>query len=54
MDVTTQDGVVHPFYAPNTRTRVLKRPRADLEFSQNTGACDREVAARYRDHVPKN
>ena len=27
--------------------------RPDLEFSQNTGACDPEVAARYRDHVPK-
>jgi hypothetical protein len=24
MDVTTQDGAVHPFYAANTRTRVLK------------------------------
>ena len=24
MDVTTQDGVVHPFYAANTRTRALK------------------------------
>src|SRR5436190_9244087 len=23
MDVTTQDGAVHPFYAANTRTRVL-------------------------------
>ena len=23
MDVTTQDGEVHPFYAANTRTRVL-------------------------------
>jgi len=27
--------------------------RPDLEFSQNTGACDPEVAARYRAHVPK-
>jgi hypothetical protein len=26
--------------------------RPDLDFSQNTGACDPEVAARYRDHVP--
>jgi len=26
--------------------------RPDLEFAQNTGACDPEVAARYRDHVP--
>ena len=24
----------------------------DLEFSQNTGASDPEVAARYKDHVP--
>src|SRR5262245_6793228 len=24
MDITTQDGKVHPFYAANTRTRVLK------------------------------
>jgi hypothetical protein len=27
--------------------------RPDLEFSQNVGACDPEVAARYRDHVPE-
>jgi hypothetical protein len=27
--------------------------RPDLEFSQNAGACDPEVAARYKDHVPK-
>jgi hypothetical protein len=27
--------------------------RPDLEFSQNTGACDPEVAKRYRDHVPQ-
>jgi hypothetical protein len=27
--------------------------RPDLEFSQNEGACDPDVAARYRDHVPK-
>jgi hypothetical protein len=25
----------------------------DLEFSQDVGACDPEVAKRYRDHVPK-
>src|SRR5262245_26644200 len=30
MDVTTQDGEVHPFYAANTRTRVLK-PAESLE-----------------------
>ena len=27
--------------------------RPDLEFSQDVGACDPEVAARYRAHVPK-
>jgi hypothetical protein len=27
--------------------------RPDLEFSQNVGACDPEVARRYKDHVPK-
>jgi hypothetical protein len=27
--------------------------RPDLEFSQDTGACDPEVANRYKDHVPK-
>jgi hypothetical protein len=26
--------------------------RPDLEFSQNTGACDPEVARRYKEHVP--
>src|SRR5688500_15714916 len=30
MDITTQDGEVHPFYAANTRTRVLK-PAESLE-----------------------
>ena len=30
MDVTTQDGEVHPFYSANTRTRVLK-PAESLE-----------------------
>jgi hypothetical protein len=30
MDVTTQDGEIHPFYAPNTRTRVLT-PAESLE-----------------------
>jgi hypothetical protein len=30
MDVTTQDGEVHPFYAANTRTRVLT-PAASIE-----------------------
>ena len=27
--------------------------RPDLEFSQNIGACDPEVARRYKDHVPQ-
>jgi hypothetical protein len=27
--------------------------RPDLEFSQDVGGCDPEVAKRYRDHVPK-
>jgi hypothetical protein len=27
--------------------------RPDLEFSQDVAPCDPEVAARYRDHVPK-
>jgi hypothetical protein len=27
--------------------------RPDLEFSQDTAPCDKDVAARYRDHVPK-
>ena len=30
MDVTTQDGEIHPFYAANTRTRVLT-PAESLE-----------------------
>jgi hypothetical protein len=27
--------------------------RPDLDFSQDTGACDPEVARRYKDHVPQ-
>jgi hypothetical protein len=27
--------------------------RPDLDFSQNTGGCDPEVARRYKDHVPQ-
>jgi hypothetical protein len=27
--------------------------RPDLDFAQNTGACDPEVARRYKDSVPK-
>ena len=38
--------------APATLTQQWDH-RPDLEFSQNTGGCDPEVADRYRDHVPK-
>ena len=38
--------------APATLTQQWDH-RPDLEFSQNTGACDPEVARRYKDHVPQ-
>jgi hypothetical protein len=49
-EVTIED----PMYlsAPGTLTQQWDH-RPDLEFSQNTGACDPEVANRYKDHVPK-
>ena len=49
-EVTVED----PTYlsAPATLTQQWDH-RPDLEFSQNTGACDPEVANRYKDHVPK-
>ena len=49
-EVTIED----PTYlsAPATLTQQWDH-RPDLEFSQNTGACDPEVANRYKDHVPK-
>jgi hypothetical protein len=49
-EVTVED----PTYlaAPGTLTQQWDH-RPDLEFSQNTGACDPEVANRYKDHVPK-
>ena len=49
-EVTVED----PMYlsAPSTLTQQWDH-RPDLEFSQNTGACDPEVANRYKDHVPK-
>jgi hypothetical protein len=49
-EVTVED----PTYlsAPSTLTQQWDH-RPDLEFSQNTGACDPEVANRYKDHVPK-
>ena len=48
-EVTIED----PTYlsAPATLTQQWDH-RPDLEFSQNTGACDPEVANRYKDHVP--
>jgi hypothetical protein len=49
-EVTVED----PTYlsAPATLTQQWDH-RPDLEFSQNSGACDPEVARRYRDHVPQ-
>jgi hypothetical protein len=49
-EVTVED----PTYlsGPATLTQQWDH-RPDLEFSQNTGACDPEVANRYKDHVPK-
>jgi len=49
-EVTVED----PTYlsAPATLTQQWDH-RPDLEFSGNAGACDPEVAARYREHVPK-
>lgn len=49
-EITVED----PAYlsAPATLTQQWDH-RPDLEFSQNTGACDPEVARRYRDHVPQ-
>jgi hypothetical protein len=49
-EVTVED----PTYlsAPATLTQQWDH-RPDLEFSQNVGACDPEVAKRYREHVPK-
>jgi hypothetical protein len=48
-EVTVED----PMYlaAPSTLTQQWDH-RPDLEFSQNTGACDPEVANRYKEHVP--
>jgi hypothetical protein len=49
-EVTVEDPVY--LSAPATLTQQWDH-RPDLEFSQNTGACDPEVANRYKDHVPK-
>lgn len=48
-EVTIED----PMYlsAPATLTQQWDH-RPDLEFSQNTGPCDPEVADRYKEHVP--
>jgi hypothetical protein len=48
-EVTVEDPVY--LSAPGTLTQQWDH-RPDLEFSQNTGACDPEVARRYKDHVP--
>jgi hypothetical protein len=49
-EVTVED----PTYltGPGTITQQWDH-RPDLEFSQDTGACDPEVARRYKDHVPQ-
>ena len=46
--------VEDPMYlsAPATLTQQWDH-RPDLEFSQDVAACDPDVAARYRDHVPE-
>jgi hypothetical protein len=49
-DVTVEDPVY--LAGPATLTQQWDH-RPDLEFSQNTGACDPAVADRYKDHVPK-
>jgi hypothetical protein len=49
-EVTVEDPVY--LSEPATLTQQWDH-RPDLEFSQNTGTCDPEVARRYRDHVPQ-
>jgi hypothetical protein len=49
-EVTVEDPVY--LSGPATLTQQWDH-RPDLEFSQNEGACDPEVARRYKDHVPK-
>jgi len=49
-EITVEDPVY--LTAPGTLAQQWDH-RPDLEFSQNVGACDPEVAARYRDHVPE-
>jgi hypothetical protein len=49
-EVTVED----PAYlsGPGTLTQQWDH-RPDLEFSQNSEPCDKDVAARYKDHVPQ-
>ena len=49
-EVTVEDPVY--LSAPASLTQQWDH-RPDLDFSQNTGACDPEVARRYRDHLPQ-
>ena len=49
-EITVEDPVY--LTAPATLTQQWDH-RPDLEFSQDTEGCDPNVAARYRDHVPK-
>jgi hypothetical protein len=49
-EATVEDPVY--LSAPATLTQQWDH-RPDLDFSQDVGACDPEVARRYRDHVPK-
>jgi uncharacterized protein DUF6152 len=49
-EITVEDPVY--LTGPATLTQQWDH-RPDLEFSQDTGACDPEVAARFRAHVPK-
>jgi hypothetical protein len=49
-EVTVEDPVY--LSAPATLTQQWDH-RPDLEFSQNSEPCDKDVAARYKDHVPQ-
>ena len=52
--VINREYVEDPVYltGPATLTQQWDH-RPDLEFSQDTGACDPEVARRYKDSVPE-
>jgi hypothetical protein len=46
--------VEDPVYLERPATLTMQWDhRPDLDFSQDVGVCDPEVAARYREHVPK-